>query len=205
MAKIKTDRPEAAQWNGREAKFVHDVTAADGPAYNARVDQTIVEIDGAQIYFFANEVILTDDEAKAADKRKQEAQEKASEDKTKAREARNRNLESFAQFKRGAEKKDEGKPSTEDPKAAQPGGPVTAGQDFTTQHGGREVFNRLASDAPERPQTDSPPLRQDPSPKPTVTKPGHHPEEPAYPSGAQAVPDEQPDPKQQPRAPNQRK
>jgi len=77
MAKINSKRPECAAYNGKDARFVRDVTEADGSSYNPLVDQVIVEIDGVapmpnhpqggkvELYFFANEVELTPDEAKA--------------------------------------------------------------------------------------------------------------------------------------------
>lgn len=68
MAKIHTTRPEAAAFNGRSCEFVHDVTPLDGAAYDKDIDQTIVRMDGRLLYFFANEVELTDEEKGAAQK-----------------------------------------------------------------------------------------------------------------------------------------
>lgn len=75
MAKIKTDRPEAAAFNGRTCEFVHDVTPLDGAAFDKDVDQTIVRLDGRLLYFFANEVELTDEEKASAQKHADKAKE----------------------------------------------------------------------------------------------------------------------------------
>lgn len=79
MARIKTDRPEAAQYNGMEATFVREVVDNE-PAYSAETDQTVVNIDGVELYFYASEVTLTDDEQEAAEEQLAafaKAQEKA--------------------------------------------------------------------------------------------------------------------------------
>lgn len=167
MAKINTTRPEAAPYNGREARFVHDVTAADGPAFNPLVDQVIVNIDGNDLYFFANEVRLTDEEAETAEERRDEAQEAADKAKRSAREHRSRKQESFAQYRRGAdEKKSKGgdKPS-EDPRAA-PANPNPAPQPTVTQSGAAPIEPPLPSGA--QPQVQQPEPNQPREPSKTV-------------------------------------
>lgn len=99
MAKIETNRAEAAQYNGRDAKFVCDVVS--GPAYNPDVDQTIVLIDGKELYFFANEVKLDEAEAKLADERKAAAADAAAK---AAEQAANNKANRAAEFAKSARK-----------------------------------------------------------------------------------------------------
>ncbi len=97
MAKIKTDRAEAAAYNGRDAKFIKAVT--DGPAYNPLVDQVIVEIDGVDLYFFANEVALTEDEAKVGGIQKKDAAQAMKDQEALSKKQYDAKVESLAETK----------------------------------------------------------------------------------------------------------
>lgn len=120
MAKIITTRPEALAWNGREAKFLHDVTPFDGPAFNPHLEQSLVEIDGQQLYFYANEVTLTDEERAAADKANKEARERFDKEQQKAHELADNRKELFAKTKRDAPADDQpNKPEETDAERAQ--------------------------------------------------------------------------------------
>lgn len=55
MAKIKTDRPGGAAYDGMACTIVREVKDGD-PAYNAKTPQVVVLIDGKEVYFYANEV-----------------------------------------------------------------------------------------------------------------------------------------------------
>lgn len=74
MATIKTDRDAAKAFNGQKCKFVRPVGPAD-PSFNEAHGerQVIVEIDGQERQFFADEVTLDESEtAKAEAARKSE-------------------------------------------------------------------------------------------------------------------------------------
>ena len=98
MAKINSNRPECAAYNGKDAKFVRDVT--DGSAYNPLVDQVVVEIDGEELYFFASEVELTPDEAKANAKAASDRAKDASEEAAAVSEQNAAKRKQFAETKR---------------------------------------------------------------------------------------------------------
>lgn len=109
MARIKTTRPEAMRYQGAEATFVRDVT--EGPAFNKDVDQVIVTIGDEELYFFANEVTLSDAEKTKADKARGKAKEESEQSAKDAAERFQNKMESFAQYRAGAEPvKDEDKP-----------------------------------------------------------------------------------------------
>lgn len=110
MARIKTDRPEAARYNGVEAKFGRHVTDADGPAYSPQTDQVIVTIGAEELYFFANEVTLSDAEQKAADKARDKAKQEADEAASAAAERFQNKMDSLSQHKAGAKQDDANKP-----------------------------------------------------------------------------------------------
>lgn len=103
MAKINTDRPEAMVYRGLDMPFVRKVTAADGPAFTEMVDQVIVRGSGGEdVYFYANEVELSDDEKKAASKSDSEAK-KAADERKKAEQANTEGKKKlFAGTKAGA-------------------------------------------------------------------------------------------------------
>lgn len=100
MAKINTQRPGAVQYNGMTAKFIRDVV--DGPAFNDKEDQTIVEIDGVELYFYASEVELTEDENGQAEKQAEEYKEKKAKADAAATKSNSSKEEAFAATKRGA-------------------------------------------------------------------------------------------------------
>lgn len=58
---IKSDRPACAPYLDRPAKFLREVEAGD-PAFSGNPPQVVVEIDGREVYFFADEVIRDDKE-----------------------------------------------------------------------------------------------------------------------------------------------
>lgn len=58
---IKSDRPACAPYLDRPAKFLREVAEGD-PAFSGNPPQVVVEIDGREVYFFADEVIRDDKE-----------------------------------------------------------------------------------------------------------------------------------------------
>lgn len=162
MAKINTSRPEAAQYNGRTVKFVRDVTG--GPAYNPHVDQVIVETDGAELYFFANEVELTDDEGRQAERQADRLDWERRRDAHFASERRANLQDHFAGFSRRRKSHSRDQPPTS------PISGVASDQDR---------FNRTPSTPPAQPQTDQPaanPTSMPPANEPVTRPAGTGPE-----------------------------
>lgn len=89
MARIHTSRPEAAPYNGATVAFVRVVGPADGPAFNDATPQMIVRYEGNELYFYADEVSLSDEDQDAVRKSLDEAHEAYE----KAQEAGRRNAE----------------------------------------------------------------------------------------------------------------
>lgn len=180
MAKIITKRPEAMAYNGRDGKFVRHVI--DGLAFDPNVDQVIVEIDGSELYFYASEVQMSDDEKKSADKKRKEAlkaQEEGRERSRKAMAAKRKMLKEASAADGDAAKDARKEAESKEPK------PEQADDE-------RLRFNRLPTDPPVRPQTDHPPV--DPNPDPIRRAQGEtHVERPlptgAQPGGASVPPD----------------
>lgn len=157
MARINTDRPEAMVYRGQEMAFVRPVTAADGPAFTEMVDQVIVRTSGGEeIYFFANEVTLSDDEKKAADK----AAKKRDESKKEADELAARNTEGkkklFEGTRAGTEKSKEqaeaDKPNAGTGGIAPPDIPAHSGVSGQAQQGETNRFNRVPGEPPRTTQ-----------------------------------------------------
>lgn len=149
MARIKTERPEAARYNGVEAAFGRHVTEADGPAYDRNVDQVIVKIGGEELYFFANEVTLSEAEQKAADKTRQKTQKEAEEVKADAAERFQNKVESLSQFKAGAKPDDQNKPIATTGGIAPMDAPAHQGVSAKTVAEGTSPFNRVPGE-PQR-------------------------------------------------------
>lgn len=147
MARINTNRPEAARYQGAEAKFVRHVT--DGPAYSPQVDQVIVNIGGEELYFFANEVTLSEAEQKAAQKAGDKAKKEADEAKADAAERYQNKIDSLAQFKAGAKPDDTNKPIPSTGGIAPLDIPAHAGVSPKTVMEGTSPFNRVPGE-PQR-------------------------------------------------------
>lgn len=88
MAKINTQREAAASLNGAKAKFVRYVVEGD-PAYDSKVNQVVVSIDGREYYFYAGEVELEDSDKAAVDafEKKMDDAHAASEEAAAGKEA----------------------------------------------------------------------------------------------------------------------
>lgn len=76
MARIRTIRPEAAIYNGQAVDFVRVVGPADGPAFSDATPQMIVRYQGNELFFYANEVSLSEEEQDAARDTLDDAHEK---------------------------------------------------------------------------------------------------------------------------------
>jgi hypothetical protein len=88
MAKVNTNRPEAAAYRGRDLKFVREVGPGE-PSFDERMHQVVLSDGGTEVQFFANEVQLSDDEKGAADK----AKKKFTDERKEADEAARKNIE----------------------------------------------------------------------------------------------------------------
>lgn len=148
MARIKTKRPEAMAYDGQEGKFVRDVVDNE-PAYSAVVDQVVVNIGGRDLYFYANEVELSDGEKKSADKARKEWEESVS----TAEADRSARFKAKADLLAGYKRGKEGDPMGEAHRAS--GGiapmdiPAHAGATPQQVLAGTSPFNRVPGE-PER-------------------------------------------------------
>lgn len=88
MAKVNTNRPEAAEYRGRDLKFVREVGPGE-PSFDERMHQVILSDGGTEVQFYANEVELNDDEKQASAKTKKKAEASRKE----ADEAARKNIE----------------------------------------------------------------------------------------------------------------
>lgn len=113
MAKINTKRPEAATYNGQTVDFVRVVGPQDGPAFNEATPQLIVRYQGNELYFYADEVVLSDDEQDAV----HQSLDKAKEAHDKAQEAGKRNEENKKKLLAGGDPAEAGAKKAEDERA----------------------------------------------------------------------------------------
>lgn len=155
MARINTDRPEAMVYRGQDLPFVRKVTADDGAAFTEMVDQVIVRgSNGGELYFYANEVELSDDEKKATDKTERKAKQALDERK----EAEQANTEGkkklFAGTKAGAKADDEDKPNPGTGGIASPDIPAHQGTSGAQMQAETNRFNRVPGEPPRTEQGD---------------------------------------------------
>jgi hypothetical protein len=108
--RIKSDRPEAQQYQGRDLTFVRKVTEADGSAFTSMIDQVILKDGDRELYFYASEMDMksaSDADKKAMEKADKDAKKSADEAKEAAANNTKGKTELFKGTKQGTEKSDE--------------------------------------------------------------------------------------------------